>query len=185
MLSCSSQHHGVFMLASHEEKDSLYTQLVLRWDQERDMDSDNLAENYLIWSKKNSSKNGWRWFLAGMLLNLTVTSLIVGSMLFYVHVELQSVKVSKEHSYINIITCFWSWNQRRMNLQKWISSLLLASLKRHVNKGACCVNKKHRGKLLLFYDKCSGFFFIKAIPVKYLVHRHQWHDRDLNWHSAN
>ncbi|XP_071796924.1 uncharacterized protein [Asterias amurensis] len=56
------------------------------------MDSNNLPENPLIWSKKNSSKNGWRWFLAGTLLNLTVTSLIVGSMLFYVHEELKYVK---------------------------------------------------------------------------------------------
>ena len=58
------------------------------------MDSNNLAD-HLIWSKikKNSTKNGWRWFLAGTLPNLTVTSLIVGSMLFYVHEELQIVKV--------------------------------------------------------------------------------------------
>ncbi len=59
------------------------------------MDSNNVAEHHLIRSKKNSSKNGWRWFLAGTLLNLTVTSLIVGSMLFYVHMELQSVKVRR------------------------------------------------------------------------------------------
>ena len=71
------------------------------------MDSHNLPENHLIWSKKNSSKNCWCWFLAGTLLNLTVTSLIVGSMLFYVHVELQSVKVRTSHCNIIVILHFW------------------------------------------------------------------------------
>ena len=28
------------------------------------------------------------------------------------------------------------------------------------NKGACYVNQKHRGKPLLFHDKCSGFFYV-------------------------
>ena len=38
--------------------------------------------------------------------------------------------------------------------------LLLWSLRKSVNKGAFYVNQKHRGKPLLFHDKCSGFFYV-------------------------
>ena len=64
--------------------------------------------------------------------------------------------------------------------------------------------QKHRGKPLLFYDKCPGFFYVhytthgtysftshpkdEAIMVKCLAQRHKHHDqtcRDSNPHSDN
>ena len=58
-----------------------------------------------------------------------------------------------------------------------------------------CHSKKHRGKPLLFYDKCPGFFYVyytthgtysftshpkdEAIMVKCLAQGHKCHDRDV------
>ena len=44
--------------------------------------------------------------------------------------------------------------------QKHTYVLYLGSLRKPVSKGACYVNQKHRDKPLLFYDKCSGFFYV-------------------------
>ena len=57
----------------------------------------------------------------------------------------------------------------------------LGSLRKPVNKGACYVNQKHRGKPLLFHDKCSGLFY--ALHHNYGLTSHT-RDKAIMWLSV-
>ena len=108
----------------------------------------------LVWKKGTKSRRV-KYYLFGSCVEWKLFSLPVIYMYcnqLLVFDKLNKYAINTIKSIIPLIYLFLG--------RPFSETLFLKVPRKPVNKGVCYVNQKHRGKPLLFHDKCSGFFYV-------------------------